>query len=145
MRDQLEKNKALVRWYVEEFWNKGRVELLEEIFAPNLLADGRIKRFVAGWCKAFSDTKMTINSLIAVGNTVVLHETTRAVHTGVWEWTLGGLSTAVPPTGKEVTDQWIGILRIADGKIVESTGILTSLELAQQLGVVPASSEEHDR
>ena len=139
MEDQLEKNKALVRKSVEEIWNQGKVELLEEFFAPNLLADGQTRRFVTSWWEAFSDTRMTINSLIAVGDTVVLHETTRAVHTGVWEWTLGGLSMAVPPTGKEVTDQWIGILRIADGKIVEYSGVLTSLELAQQLGVVPSS------
>ena len=139
MEDQLEKNKALVRKFVEEIWNQGKMELLEEFYAPSLLADGGLRRFVTSWLEAFSDTRMTINSLIAVGDTVVLHETTRAVHTGVWEWTLGGMSMAVPPTGKEVTDQWIGILRIADGKIVESSCVLTSLELAQQLGVVPSS------
>ncbi len=62
-----------------------------------------------------------------------------AVHTGVFEATVVGLSMAVPPTGKVIEDHGICICRIAHGKIVEVWAEWSKLELAQQLGVVPTS------
>ena len=141
MQAQLEKNKALVRRYWEEVWNKVNLELIDEIYAPEMVDKRRnLKSFIPGWLKGFPDSRIAIEALIAENDLVVTRYSCQgAVHTGIWEFTLQGLSMAVPPTGKLVHDHGITIHRLADGKIVEDRVEWNTLEVAQQLGVVPTS------
>jgi predicted ester cyclase len=43
----------------------------------------------------------------------------------------------IPPTGKQVMQTGIDLLRIAGGKVVERWGEFDNLGLLQQLGVLP--------
>ena len=65
----------------------------------------------------------------------------RAVHTGVWDVVLEGLSLAVPPTGKPIWDRGISIFRVAEGKLIEQWVEWTKLELVQQLGMIAATEQ----
>ena len=130
-------NKILVQRYWEEVWNQGNLVLIDEFFAPPLI-DGQ-KYFISRTLQAFSDSRVTIEDMIAEGDKVVVRYSWQATHTSVWDITLSNLAMNIAPTSKQVWDRGIAIFRIADGKIVENWSEWTKLELAQQLGVVPTA------
>jgi predicted ester cyclase len=74
--------------------------------------------------------RVTIEDLVAEGDTVVVRDTTRATHRGAF--------AGIPPTGKEVRVARIALFRLADGRIAEHWGQVDMLGLLQQLGAVPA-------
>jgi len=86
------------------------------------------QQFFSMYFAAFPDAGVTIEDLIAEGDTVVVRQTFRGTHTG----DLMG----IPPTGKQVSGTGIQITRIANGKAVEQWFNGDDLGLMQQLGVV---------
>lgn len=134
-----EENKALIRRYYEEAWNKGNLAVLDEVVSPDYvdhnlppeLPPNRagLKQLMAMYQAAFPDTVMTIEDQIAEGDRVVTRWTARGTHKG----DLMG----VPATGKAVTVTGIDISRIAGGQEVEHWGQFDLMGLMQQLGVVP--------
>ena len=131
-----EDHKALVRRVWEDVWNQGRLDLLPELFAPELVEGQRF--FVSRTLQAFSGSHVTIEDMLAEGDKVVTRYSWRATHSGVWDMHLADMPMDVPPTGKQVWDRGIAIARIADGKIADMWAEWTKLELAQQLGAVQA-------
>ena len=122
----------------EKVGNEGKLELLEKFCHPD-----EQRGWFSFWTRlfaGFSNSVVTVEAVIAEGDLVVTRYEWRAVHTGVWEGSLAGLSAAVPPTGKEVWDRGIAIFRIEDDRIAEHWSEWTKLELAQQLGIIPASA-----
>ena len=79
--------------------------------------------------KAFPDSQVTIDDMIAEGDQVVTKKTFSGTHTGDF--------VGIPATGKRVTLQFVDIMRLRDGKIVEHWNCLDQLSLMQQLGVIP--------
>ncbi len=140
MQDQTEANKALVLRYWEEVWNQGKLQLIEEFFAAEDGDLGDQRSFISAWREACPDCRVVVEAVIAEGDLVVTrYNCEGAVHTGVFEAEIGGLSMAVPPTGEMIEDHGIAIWRIADGKIVEHWSEWNQLQVAQQLGVVPTT------
>ncbi len=136
-----EENKATVRRAIEEGWNQGNLATLDEIMAPNFVDHSPMvpnlspgsegyKQFVAASRTACPDFWVTIEDLIAEGDTVVMRITCGGTHQGAW---LG-----IPPTGKQFTETGIYIFRIAGGKVVERWGNQDDLGMFQQLGLIPA-------
>ncbi len=134
-----EPNKAIVRRYLEEAWNKGNVGILDELMAPNyarymsgqaspLNREGQKQR-ITTFHSALPDLHLTIEDLIAEGDKVVFRITVRG--------TQQGMLMGVPPTGKQVTVTAIDIARVAEDKIVEHWGQMDTLGLLQQLGAIP--------
>lgn len=130
-----EQNEAVVRRYVEEAWNQGKADLLDEIMsseyarytsgsAQRLTRDGQKQR-ITTLREAFPDLHFTIDDLIAAGDTVVMRLTARGTHQGRF--------MGIAPTGKPVTVTGIDIARFADGKIVEHWGEMDTLVLLRQL------------
>ena len=70
--------------------------------------------------------------MIAVGDQVVTKKTFHGTHTAEF----GG----IPPSGKEVTLQYVDIMRVRDGLITEHWLLMDQLRFMQQLGVIPAES-----
>ena len=97
MQSQIEHNKELARrFYMEEVWVQGKLDLLDEFVAPEILDLGMgIKNVISGLLAAFSDSRITCETVIAEGDLVAAHHKWRAVHTGVWEFSHKGLSMAV--------------------------------------------------
>jgi steroid delta-isomerase-like uncharacterized protein len=135
-----EDHKALIRRLCDEGWNQGNLATLDEIISPNFvdhspmvpnlsLGSEGYKQFVIASRTACPDFWVTIEDLIAEGDTVVMRITCGGTHQGAW---LG-----IPPTGKQFTETGIYIFRIAGGKVVERWGNQDDLGMMQQLGLVP--------
>jgi len=139
-----EQNKALVRQLVEEAINKGNISAIDELLIPDFVEHEELppgippgreapKVLFTMLRSAFPDLKATIEHLIAEGDEVVLHMT--------WTGTHEGEFMGIPPTGKRISINVIDILGIAEGKCVEHWGVMDSMAMMQQLGVVPAPGQ----
>jgi len=135
-----ENNKAIVRRLLEEFWNKGNLSLADELFAPNYEHhDASTPDFGRGpesekkratlYRTAFPDVRLTIEDIIAEGETVMTRWSCRGTHKG----DLRGIA----PTGKQINISGVTIARLANGKFAEGWVNWDALGLMQQLGVVP--------
>ena len=131
----LEKNKATVRRFIEE-WNKRNLAALDELLAadyfdPSLQVRGleAYKQLLTMLLKGFPDWHETIEDIIAEGDKVWVRFKVTGTHTGEYR----GLA----PTGKKVTETGVLIWRIVDGKIVEKeSAVYDELDFFKQLGVI---------
>jgi predicted ester cyclase len=130
----LEENKAIFRRMIEEIWNKKNAYVADELFAPDAtsptapqLSPGPVgvKEIARTFLAAFPDLEITIDYLVAEGDRVFGRLTERATHRGDF--------FGIPASGKQVQFTEMGILRIANGKIVESWYDLDMLGLLGQI------------
>ena len=135
-----EENRAIFRRYVEEAWEKGNMEVADEVFADRYVShqpDGSeeergpedVTLFLRQYREAFPDLRITIGDQIAEGDRVVTRWSSRGTHRGEFR--------GIAPTGNEMRLTGIGIFRFSDGKVVESWDNFHQLGMMQQLGVVP--------
>jgi steroid delta-isomerase-like uncharacterized protein len=136
-----ETNKTLSRRFLEEVFNNGKLNVLDEIIAKDHVSTGPgtlpglptgpegQKQLVTVYRNAFPDVHFTIDEQIAEGDKVVTRWTGRGTHKGEL---LG-----IPATGKSSTVTGIAVDRIVNGKIAESWGIFDQFGMMQQLGVIP--------
>jgi hypothetical protein len=119
-----ERNKAVVRRLVEEVLNGGRLEVIDELYAPAIVPEARA--WIAPFRASFPDVRMGIVDLIAAGDRVVGRFACSATHLGEW---LGHV-----PTGRrfEAVDE-VSIYRFHDGRIVETWGLEDNLGRLEQL------------
>jgi len=122
----IEANKTVVRRLVAEVLNGGHLEVIDELYAPELVAAAR--RWIAPFRASFPDVYMEIVELIAEGDQVVGRFTCSATHLGEW------LGQA--PTGRrfERVDE-VAIFRLRDGKIADAWSLEDTLGRLQQLGL----------
>lgn len=129
-------NRVRMQWFIEEVWNRGNLSIVDDMFhlehtspsAPGLAPGPEGTKMIVGmFRKAFPDFHMTIDYMVAEEDRVAARFTETGTH-------LGDLM-GIPPTGKKVSFTEIGILRIADDKVVESWYDVDMLGLMQQLGV----------
>jgi len=137
-----EENKAIIRRWIEEAWNKGNVDVADELYAADFKAKDSdnpakvirgpkgIKQYVIENRAAFPDIRFTIDHLVAEGDIVVGAFTIRGTHKGA----LFG----IPPTGKPAVFSAVDIWRFEGGKIVEKhLTLIDRLGVLQQLGIIP--------
>jgi steroid delta-isomerase-like uncharacterized protein len=137
-----EENKALVRRFVEEFWNEGNAAAADELMAIDAAIhmptgevvnlDG-LKSFAGTFRGAFPDWHSTFEELIAEGDRVAERWTGRGTHRGELQ--------GIPPTGKRVEVPGSVFYRIVGGKIVEFRGQLDMMSLMQQLDVIASPQQ----
>ena len=132
-----EENKALVRLFNEEFWNKGNMAAADEFMAANatvfLPGSGQVglhdlKAFALTWRGAFPDWSNTTDEMIAEGAGVAQRWTGRGTHHGEFQ--------GIAPSGRRVTVSGTVFYRMASGKITEFRGLFDRVVLQQQLGVI---------
>jgi steroid delta-isomerase-like uncharacterized protein len=135
-----ENNKAIVRRLIEEFWNKGNQSLADQFFAPIYThhdastpdfgkgPEGERKRSTL-YRTAFPDLHLTVQDVIAEGETVMTRWSCHGTHKG----DLNGIA----PTGKQINITGVTIVRFSNGKMVEGFVNWDALGMMQQLGVVP--------
>jgi predicted ester cyclase len=124
--DETTRNKAVVRRLVDEVFNAGRLDAVDEIFAPALAPSAKL--WIAPFQASFPDMRMEIVDLVAEGETVVGRFTCSGTHLGEW---LGNA-----PTGRrfESVDE-VSIFRFEAGQIVDAWGIEDNLARLEQLGL----------
>src|SRR4030095_418923 len=92
-----------------------------------------VRHLVFFYQMAFSDIRVTVDQILAEGDTVVVRWTARGRHTG---HLLG-----IVPTNRETVTTGIDMLRIVDGKIAEGWVSWDTLGLLEQLSGLNAEAE----
>jgi len=134
-----EANKASNRRFYEEVINQKQLAVVDEVAGDNYLSHdfppglppGRegLKVFISVFHAAFPDGHLTIDQMIAEGDTVATRLTFHGTHTGEFQ--------GIAPTGKKVTIPAMDMARFESGKLVEHWGGPNQMSLLQQLGVIP--------
>ena len=137
--------KALASRIPLEVENQGRLEVLDEVLAPEFIDHAArpgsppggegVKAFIVALRQAFPDLNIKINRQIAEGDLVVTHVT--------YSGTMTGEFAGMPPSGRQMTSGGIHIVRVSDGKVVEHWGLVDELGMLQQLGFIetPGAAE----
>lgn len=134
-----QQNEKIIKRYFEEAWNQGKLEVLDEIIAPDyvnhspgmpnpLPGPEGLKPIIEGLRKAFPDLHFTIENMVVTENQVAIH----SIMSGTHEGDLFGL----PATGKKVNVNQLQIERIENGKIVEHWRQSDDLGMMRQLGQI---------
>ena len=136
-----EANKSILRRYFEEAWNRGQLDVLDDIVAAHYVnhdpavpglppgPDG-LKAIMTGFRVAFPDLHFSIEDQIAEGDKVVTRWSMRGTHAGEF--------MGMPPSGKQIITVGMQIERVVDGQIVEHWRRSDDLGLMQQLGALAA-------
>jgi predicted ester cyclase len=140
MTDEL---KAKARRIWEEIFPSGDVDGLAEVLAEDGIDHGARPdepQGLAGaqqtmlWLRSvFSEQRWEIRQVVGEGDIVVVYCTLHGRHTG----DLMG----IPPTNREVAQDYVHIVRFRDGKVVEHWGVRDDMGLMRQLGVLPGRPE----
>ena len=137
-----EHNLAAARRIMDEAWNGGRLEVIDELCTPDCvdhdLSSHRdiegtesSKQRIERWRAAVPDMRVTVEDAFAGGDEVVVRWTARGTHAGEL--------VGVAPTGKVLEVSGMHIYRFdSDGRIVEIWDHWDYLGFMQQLGKVPA-------
>ena len=139
-----EENKTLYRRMIEEVFNGGDLDLVDELISPDYLGHDPsmpeevrgpegMRRYVRMLRSAFPDMRIEVEDQLADEYRVA----TRYVFYGTHEGELMG----IPPTGNRVRMSGIGIDSFSDGKLVESWDSPDTLGMMHQLGAIPAPEE----
>ncbi len=140
-QNTLEENKALIRRWFEEVWNKGRADAIAEMMAENAVAHGLsedtakplrgpsgFRPFHAQFREAFPNIEVVIEDTIAEGDKVVARCSVRGKHAGD--------SLGFKATGVQAEFDGITIVRIKDGKFVEAWNNFDFMRMYKQLGAI---------
>ena len=131
-------NKALVRRFIEEVYNRGNLDVVDEVVGGDFVRHGIggtvrggqfIKDRAAAARAGFPDFHITIEDMLTDGDKVIVRQT----HTGTHQGEFAGIA----PTGKLIETTEISILRIADGKIREVWVNVDQLTMLRQIGALP--------
>ena len=136
-----EDNKGIIRRYFDEVFNQGKVNVIDEIIAENVLGHDatsrepkkgfeNVKQVIILFHTAFPDAQYPLFDLLADGDKVVARWGLRGTHRGTF--------MGVAPTEKSVNVTGIIIYRLENQKIVEYWGNFDTLGMMQQLGAIPA-------
>lgn len=136
-----ESNVAAVRRFIAGI-NQGDVGAVDDFVtddvryynAPPGLAPGiaGYRDLMRMYLSAFPDLQMTIDDLIAEGDTVVVRLTGRGAQRGEF--------MGIAPTGKTISASAISIMRFREGRLAEEWEQVDALSLLQQLGALPAAA-----
>ncbi|MBN1582776.1 MAG: ester cyclase [Anaerolineae bacterium] len=133
-----EENEQVFRRMIDEGFNKGNLDALDKLFAPNFVEhqDGfvppditGVKKVIVGLRTPYPDLKLTIEEMIASGDKTWARITARGTHQAPF--------MGRPPTGKSFSITVIDICRFEQGKIVEHWGVADQFGLMRQLGLLP--------
>ncbi len=131
----VEANKAQTRQIIDQGWNKGNMDALDDLISPDFVnhaasnpnetRDG-FKQRVQMVRTAFPDWEMTADEMLGEGDRVVTRWRARGTHRGSFR--------GIAATGKKIEVTGIAIDRVLDGKRVEGWVEWDMLGLLQQLG-----------
>jgi predicted ester cyclase len=147
-----DQNKAIVRRFVDEVWNQGNLNVIDELVAPGFRGHGHMgaphggqsggqpggqhfapgpegtRQFVHLVRSAFLDLCVTVEQQLAEGDLVATRWTLRGTQQGAF--------MGMAPSGKQVSVSGTVIDRIANGTVAEEWIDWDRLGLMQQLGAM---------
>jgi predicted ester cyclase len=135
-----EQNKAISRRIPVEVFEQGRVAVVDEICAPDMIDHGTpppgipqgregIKAIALALRKGFPDIKYKIDHQIAEGDIVASYVTVSGTHKGE--------IFGMPATGKRAEWAEAHFVKVVNGKLTEHWGVQDQLGMLRQLGLAP--------
>jgi steroid delta-isomerase-like uncharacterized protein len=133
-----EENTRVVRRFYEEVWQKGNLDVADDVFGDDYVRhdlrptdaapgpEGQ-KQIARAFRAAFPDLRFDVEIVIADGNYVAARWTASGTHTGRWG--------DVEPTGRFVTFSGVNIFRFENARVMEIWNHRDDLGLREQLGV----------
>jgi predicted ester cyclase len=125
MTNDHERHKSVVRKLVERIINEWRLEELDSVFAPGVVA--RARRDFESFKEAFPDWQMDLKESVAEGDTVVARFKCRGTHQGPWR--------GDEPTGKAMAVDEVFFFRFSDGLIHDMWALEDTWTRMKQLGL----------
>lgn len=127
-------NEVIYRRMIEEGFNQGNLDVVDELVAPNAREHQRgsgdgiegTKNTIKYLRSVFPDFKITIDELVVSGDKVWARQRGGGTNLGNF--------AGHPPTGVKAFIDVIDIVRIESGKIVEHWGVPDQLGMMLQLG-----------
>ncbi|MGI8834918.1 MAG: ester cyclase, partial [Nitrososphaeraceae archaeon] len=117
-------NKALVKSFVEEVFNKHDLSSIEKYLAGQ--GSEGFKQFLSEFFIAFPDIHANVEHIVAENDLVVVFLNFTATHKGEFQ--------GMPPTNKKVNTRSADLYRIENEKIVEHWDVVDQLNLLEQTG-----------
>jgi steroid delta-isomerase-like uncharacterized protein len=127
-----------------EAWNERDFDRQAEAMAPDVsvvvVGTGDVfegpegaRTYDESWANGFPDGQITIDNMVAAGDTVVVEVTGRGTHTGTLETSMG----AIAPTGRSLTLKLCEVVELADGKVKTRRSYFDTGSMMAQLGLMP--------
>jgi len=132
-----EENKALVRRFYEEVWDRGNTDFAFEVFADDyvrhdlrstdaLPGPAGQKKIADDFRAAFPDLRVTVDLIFGEGDFVLGRWTATGTHSGSW--------AGLEPSGRRVEFSAANIWRFENGKVAEIWNHRDDLGLREQIG-----------
>ena len=118
--------KAVVMRLIDEVLNGGRLEVIDEIYSPEMAAGAR--KWIEPFRVAFPDVRMQTVELVAEGERVVGRFRCSGTQLGPWR--------GKDPTGKSMHDiDEVYFFTVRGGPITEAWGLEDTAKRLRQLGL----------
>lgn len=141
----VERNKSVVHRLFDEIWNGRQFEAIDELYAPDFVADYRpyaplrvgrnsIRDMVERAYLTMPDYHEELLGMVAESDTVAVHLRISGTQLGDWG--------PIPPTGKRLEfDEMIFLTFNNSGQVVHQRGIVDNLAGLRQAGVMPTPKQ----
>jgi predicted ester cyclase len=129
----LNRNKQTIRSLYEEALSGHRLQLIDELFAPEFPGGAAgFRAQIAGLISAFPDIQYTVLDLVAEGERVAVR----------WQWagTHAAPFRGFAPTQAKVSNDGMAIFAFSGGRIAGVELQTDRLGFLQQLGIVPSGA-----
>jgi predicted ester cyclase len=136
LSQEQQRNRAVIARYFEEVWNRGNVDVLDEIIAPHYInhnpsvANPRpgpadLKPIVLAMRSGIAGLHYEILDMVVTDDKVAVYTRLTGTHTG----DLFGM----PPSGRKIDVRQMQIEWLQDGQIVQHWRLTDELSLLRQL------------
>jgi steroid delta-isomerase-like uncharacterized protein len=134
----VEKNKAVVAQFVEEFWSSGNEPAADELMAEDVAIyvnnqevrdTETLKLYARSLRDAFPDWHSSLEELVGEDDRIAERWTGRGTHRGEFQ--------GIAATGRQVVVPGTVFYRVTEGRITEFRGQFDRLSLLEQLGALP--------
>lgn len=125
------------RWF-DEIWNRGNVDLLDEMLAPDCVAHGMagadgepptgpegFRAVVLGIRAAFPDIHISVEDALSDEDTVACRCIVRGTHLGSW--------MGIPASGRPVEIGGMSFVTVQDGRMTAAWNQFDFASLVQQI------------
>lgn len=139
MNNIIEQNRQLIESYFNEVWNKGNIDLLDELITADYINHSPsvpdpkpgpegLKPLIEEMRKGISNLHYEINDTVITEDKIVARVSMTGEHTGeLW---------GMEPTGKKIEVNQINIEHVRNGKISEHWRITEEFKMLRQLEVI---------
>jgi len=129
---QAERNKRLVRRWIEEGFNKRNLVVVDELFGERFAVNGHVigpdglKQSMSRHLVGFPDLHVTVDEIVAEENRVGIWYTVEGTHEGEFE--------GIAPTHKQVKWSGFDLMTFEGDRIAEGRFVSDLFGLLKQLG-----------